>query len=83
MPIASTLTVPTTVPVIKDILGMENHAKVYIIHSDKGLTLEMPALETPYYGKFALSTQLIKVKLSFNTPHQHSSPVSLKVLIFI
>ena len=72
MPNASTLTVPTTVPAIKDILGMENHAKV-----------ETPALETPYYGKFALSTQLIKVKLSFNTPHQHSSPVSLKVLIFI
>lgn len=83
MPNASTLTVPTTVPAIKDILGMENHAKVYIIHSDKGLTLETPALETPYYGKFALSTQLIKVKLSFNTPHQQSSSVSLKVLIFI
>lgn len=27
---------------------------------------ETPALETPYYGKFALSTQLIKVKLSSN-----------------
>ena len=46
--------------------------------SDEGLTLEMSTFESLYGSLFKISTQLIKSKLSCNTPHRRSTTVLLE-----